>query len=406
MTDGSTGEDRRRRGARWVLACRGHGRMRPHLPACLAVALAVVLLAATVPVAVTTRSALAATGEQAEVEATGSGATSPLGAADVEAADVEAEGSDAEGPDGDQEGTMRAAEGEAVVLEVSLVAAPALLEPGHPTGTTVHEFDARIRPAGGATPVPITRVRLCLRAPVSDDAVACEVAADDPRSAVLMTWDATEGSVVVAGDDGHRDADSELLEVDDGWLVRFRLTIAAVTAAGPGWTATVSVKDGEGATATARAEGIEVAWFGARLAPREEADHGTVDAGAKPPPVTTGAGLFLANGPARLVMRATSFVHGDDVLALAGDTADDPAPWRTVGLDCALDVGPAAEMDEGPLVRVGEDWTPIGPDLFTGSSEGPVRVATRCRLRYGGGAAHSGARYQNEVHVDLVPAIP
>jgi hypothetical protein len=402
MTDGSTNEDRRRRGARWVLVGRGHGRRRPHLASSfLALALAVVLLVATVPALVTTRSALAATGEQAEVEATESGATSPPGEADVGA-----EGSDAEGPEGDEEGTVREAEGEAVKLDVSLVAVPALLEPGHPTGTTVHEFDARIRPAGGATPVPITRVTLCLRAPVSDDAVACEVAADDPRSAVLMTWDAEEGSVVVAGDDGHRDAGSEVLDDDGAWLVRFRLTIAAVTAAGPGWTATVSVEDGAGATATARAEGLEVAWFGVRLAPREEADHGTVDAGAKPSPVTTGAGLFLANGAARIVMRATPFVQGDDVLALAGGAADDPAPWRTVGLDCALDAGPATETDQGSLTRVGEDWTPVGAVLAIGSSREPLLVTTGCRLRYGGGAAYSGAQYSNDVHVDIVPHLP
>jgi hypothetical protein len=296
-------------------------------------------------------------------------------------------------------------------LRVDVEAVPDRVEPGFPTGSEVHEVVARVRPS--STGGTLSRAVLCLHGPgasASDDAAGgaqpdCDGAVNDPRHALLVSWDVEDG-VAVAGRHGHRDAGSEVVAVDDGWLVRFRFTVSPVTAAGPDWVATLTVEDASGATATAHAGGIEVAWFRVRIAPRERADHGSVEPGGATQGVTTHGGTFLANGPAMLVLRATPFASARDVLALAGGSPGDAPAWRTVALDCAL--GPAQDfaLHLDHLVRVGGDWTPVGLALEGGTTERPVALATSCRLRYGGGALHTGAPYANEVEVDLVPVGP
>jgi hypothetical protein len=295
-------------------------------------------------------------------------------------------------------------------LAVVLEDVPALLEPGHPTGTVVHEVVVRVRPAAsGAPPV---RAVLCLVRPPTDtgdatetDDAGCAGAVEDPRVGLRATWDAADGEVIVDGGPDHQDAGSEVLVTDDGWTVHFRFTVGATLPAGDGWRASVTVEDAEGATALARADDLEVAWFRIRLAPREDASHGRVESGGTTSGVATHGGTFLTNGPALFVVRATPFTHGTDVLTLAGGTSDEAPAWRTVGLDCALNDGPAVAIGEPTFVRVGISWTPVGLVLLARTDE-PVALSTRCRLRYGGGAVHVGAPYANRVDVDLVPAIP
>lgn len=280
---------------------------------------------------------------------------------------------------------------------VTLVVVPAVVRPGHPHGVEPFELEVAVRAPDPA--VGLERLRVCLHGPAVD--AGCAGAADGAADQVLLEWTPEEG-VVVVGPDRHRDAGSVVTPTEGGLEATLRIAVGPSASAGPGWRVVVDAIDDDGAAVTAEAGGLEVAWFAARLEGRHAVDYGELGVGDATSIGGTTGGRFVVNGPAAVVMRATPFAHAGDRLLLAGGTPRDPAPWRTVALDCSL----GAVFHEAAAARLREDWQRVGPALDPRPDHGVIDIGKACRARYGGGARHLGIEYVNDVEVDLVPVVP